>query len=415
MEVIKVSVIIPVYNVEAYVEECLQSVIEQTLKEIEIVCINDKSTDSSWDKVKQFAKKDKRFILLENEENKGLSYSRNRGLDKARGEYVYMLDSDDTIQKSALEELYKLCQTQELEVVSFEATLMFEDEAFREKFSGYRNEFRQQCEKRTTGRDLFILSMEYQDWVSIVQRFFYKRDFLKRNNIQFLEGILHEDEAFTFEVMMKASAVRRISKPYFNRRFRSNSIMTSKKDCRDLEGYLLTLWRVYQIWNSQQKDVELNRAVQKYAWQVYQNAIKIYLLIENQMLTEGFESNYEPVNIFYSALQGLNMGPDGLRLIQGEEIYQRLKTEESVYIYGAGIYARRAIAFLDRMQIAIKGLIVDKKEKNPRAVCGIKVYELEEIKDYDELVIIGVSNKYKEEVKNILYEKGFSDILELKF
>lgn len=412
---IKVSVIIPVYNVEKYVEECLQSVTDQTLEEIEIICINDKSTDTSWDKVKELAKKDTRIILLENDENRGLSYSRNRGLDQAAGEYVYMLDSDDTIPKNALEELYKLCQTQKLEIVSFEALLIFEEEALRERFHNYRNEFRFQYGEKMTGRELFVLSIEHQDWVSMVQRFFYKRDFLEKNGIRFLEGILHEDEAFTFEALMKTSAVRRISESYFNRRFRPDSIMTTKKNSRNLEGYLLTLWRVFQIWNLQQKDIEFNRAVQRYAWQIYQNAVNIYISIENQMLTEGFKSNYEPVNILYGALQGLNMGPDGLRMIQGEEIYKRLKTVESVYIFGAGIYARRVIAFLDHMQIIIKGFIVKEKKKNPKAMCGIKVYELEEMKECKEPIIIGVSDKYKEEVKNMLYEKGFPDIWELKF
>lgn len=411
---IKVSVIIPVYNVQKYIEECLQSVTGQTLQEIEIICINDKSTDSSWEKVKSLAEKDNRIVLFENEKNRGLSYNRNKGLLEAHGEYVYMLDSDDTIKENALEELYQLCQTEGLEVVSFGASSVFETEGLKRRFCNYRSEFRHQYTEKMTGKELFKLWMEQQDWVSMVQRFFYKKEFLEKNSIRFIDGILHEDQAFTFEVLMKALAVKCIPEHYFNRRLRAGSIMTSEKTSRNMEGYLFTLWRIFQLWRMQQEDDALNHAIWKYVNQIYQYAVSVYLLLEEQFLTEGFESSYEPVNILFSILKELNMGENGFRITQGQEIYQKLNKVESVYIYGAGIYARRAITFLDRMQIAVKGLLVKEKENNPRAVCGIKVYELEEIKECTELIIIGVSNKFREEVLDLLTERGFRNILELK-
>ena len=105
---IKVSVIIPVYNVDKYLEECLQSVCSQTLKDIEIICINDGSTDKSGQILKDFAKKDKRIILIE-QENRGVSIARNNGLKAARGEYIGFVDSDDCIDPDFYEKLENAC------------------------------------------------------------------------------------------------------------------------------------------------------------------------------------------------------------------------------------------------------------------------------------------------------------------
>lgn len=101
----KVTIIIPVYNVEKYLEKCLNSVICQTLKDIEIICVNDGSTDNSQQILKEYAQKDERIKIVD-KKNGGLSSARNAGLDAATGEYCYFLDSDDWIELNTLEKLY---------------------------------------------------------------------------------------------------------------------------------------------------------------------------------------------------------------------------------------------------------------------------------------------------------------------
>ena len=95
----KVSVIMPVYNVEAYLAECLDSVLHQTFQDIEIICIDDASTDHSMDILREFAHKDARITLLQNDSNQRQAYARNKGMDRACGEYVLFVDSDDYIEK----------------------------------------------------------------------------------------------------------------------------------------------------------------------------------------------------------------------------------------------------------------------------------------------------------------------------
>ena len=100
-----VSVIVPVYNVEKYLEECLDSIINQTLEDIEIICVNDGSTDNSLKILKKYAKKDNRIKII-NQKNCGLGCARNSGLNQSQGDYIFFLDSDDYLNPNILEKLY---------------------------------------------------------------------------------------------------------------------------------------------------------------------------------------------------------------------------------------------------------------------------------------------------------------------
>ncbi len=114
----KVSIIIPVYNVEKYLKECLNSVVNQTLKEIEIICVDDGSTDNSLSILEEYAKKDNRINLLK-QENSGAGAARNKGLDSARGEYIYFLDSDDFLELNAIEILYNQIAKNQADICFF--------------------------------------------------------------------------------------------------------------------------------------------------------------------------------------------------------------------------------------------------------------------------------------------------------
>ena len=96
---VKVSIIIPVYNVERYLEECMESVLGQTLKEIEIICVNDGSSDGSPGILKEYARRDKRVILID-QENRGYGYAMNRGIERASGEYIGIVEPDDYVSLS---------------------------------------------------------------------------------------------------------------------------------------------------------------------------------------------------------------------------------------------------------------------------------------------------------------------------
>ena len=115
----KISVIIPVYNEEEYCNECIDSVINQSYKNLEIICINDKSTDNSLKILEDYAQKDSRITIINNQENKGLGFSRNVGLEYATGDYIFFIDSDDSILENTLELLLKNAISNESDVVLY--------------------------------------------------------------------------------------------------------------------------------------------------------------------------------------------------------------------------------------------------------------------------------------------------------
>ena len=135
----KISVIIPVYNVEKYLRECLDSVADQSLKDIEIICVNDGSTDSSRDILLEFKEKDSRFIVLD-KQNGGLSSARNAGFAAAKGTYILFLDSDDILKGvSALEKLYERAEKDRLDDLFYDADVFFENESIKLDNKNYIN------------------------------------------------------------------------------------------------------------------------------------------------------------------------------------------------------------------------------------------------------------------------------------
>ena len=126
----KISVIVPVYNVEKYLAECLDSIINQTLKDIEIICLNDGSTDNSLAILKEYASKDSRIILID-KQNDGLGYTRKIGLDNATGKYILFCDSDDYYAElTAFEELYNYIEKVKVDVVIFECIRFDKNKGF---------------------------------------------------------------------------------------------------------------------------------------------------------------------------------------------------------------------------------------------------------------------------------------------
>ena len=116
----KVSIIIPIYNVEKYIRQALDSVINQTLKDIEIICVNDCTPDNSFEIVKEYARNDERFVLLEMESNQGQGMARNRALDIAKGDYIMFLDPDDWYELDACEKAYNQISKNQNDMVFFD-------------------------------------------------------------------------------------------------------------------------------------------------------------------------------------------------------------------------------------------------------------------------------------------------------
>jgi glycosyltransferase involved in cell wall biosynthesis len=259
----KVSVVIPVYNVELYLREALESVVNQSLKEIEIILINDGSTDNSLEIIKEYSKKDERIKVI-TQSNSGLSVTRNRGLEKACGKYIYFMDSDDYIELTTLELCYKKAEKEKLDFVFFDA-LPFTDENFCVDINSYNRE-KLQSDKVKTGQDFLKELIAKGLHKSPVWLNFINRKYLMDLNLKFYPNILHEDELFSFILFLYAKKISYINQKFFKRRMRKNSIMTSTKNEKNTIGYL-TVAAQLNLYKEKEKEKEkiklLNYGIQR--------------------------------------------------------------------------------------------------------------------------------------------------------
>ena len=212
----KVSILVPVYNVEKYLRQCLDSVINQTLREIEIICINDGSTDSSYDILKEYADMDSRIKIIA-KENTGYGNSMNVGLDAATGDYIGIVESDDFIEKNMFESLYNLAEKDNLDVARSEF-FFYEHSTGVDTKSDFGYVPHNVVIEPSNESSVFY--QQPSIWANI-----YNFDFLKRNAIRFLEtpGASYQDTSFSFKVYLRAKRFEMIDEPFYHYRINAGS------------------------------------------------------------------------------------------------------------------------------------------------------------------------------------------------
>lgn len=222
-----ISVIIPVYNVESYLRECIDSVLCQTYKNFEIILVNDGSTDSSGEICDEYVDKDERVTVI-HKKNEGPSKTRNTGLDNANGRYIYFLDSDDYIENNTLELLLDTAETNGADLVFFDA-LSFTDDG-SEIRQGYTVKGTYEAK---SGYEMLTELHGNKDYHCSVVLLFINKELLNTNNIRFLESAYwSEDMLFTYKVYCSAKKAAQCKETLYHRRYRSSSIITSKKTQR---------------------------------------------------------------------------------------------------------------------------------------------------------------------------------------
>lgn len=218
----KFSIVVPVYNVEQYLDQCLESLQAQEYKDYEVICVNDGSTDRSRDILAEWEARMPKMRVIDRE-NGGLSAARNTGLKAATGDYVVFVDSDDWVEPTMLSTLAESIGNEDMICFACQRT-------DNEATDSLPNE-------QTSGWDYYnrhALEARAVPFVCVWQRC-YRREFLMNNNLWFREGILHEDNEFTPRACLKAKSIKVIPDVLYNYRIRPNSIMTTiqaeRKEC----------------------------------------------------------------------------------------------------------------------------------------------------------------------------------------
>ena len=217
---VKISVIIPVYNVEKYLEKCLHSVCNQTLKDLEIICINDGSTDKSGQILKDFAKKDKRIVLIEHKSCEEVSIARNNGLKLAHGKYIGFVDSDDWISPDFYEKLYTSAENFGTDVAL--TGIRRADKKLKE--SSFLRFWKS---KKITNRQKLLevmMSPGAHIWNKI-----YKRELITDNQIYFPEYKTYEDMFWTPMIGLKVQSICTVPGTFYFYRYNENSITNTTK------------------------------------------------------------------------------------------------------------------------------------------------------------------------------------------
>lgn len=258
----KVSVIIPVYNTGKYLADCLECMINQTLKDIEIICVNDGSTDRSETIIKEYKEKYSNIILV-NQNNLGQSAARNKALSIATGKYIYCMDSDDILLATALEELWNVSENKNLDVLYFSGTTFYQNNDLEKERTDLQNQYFRKgkyvdvCD----GKNFLIELYKHNDYMVSPCLQFLRREFLVENDIKFYEGIIHEDNLFSFQIVIKAKKVFCINDIFFYRRVRENSVMTRKESSANLKGYYICLMEQMKISSDEEFNGEQKEAV----------------------------------------------------------------------------------------------------------------------------------------------------------
>lgn len=225
----KVSIIVPTYNVERYLEQCLGSIQRQTLHDIEVICINDGSTDGSLEILKEYASDDDRFIIID-KENGGYGKAMNVGLDRATGEYIGIVEPDDFVPLNMYEDLYKVASENQLDFVKADFYRFTTDECTQDIHLVYNH-----LDKEGKHYNVVLNPSETPDITKFTMNTWsgiYHRKFIEQNHIRHNEtpGASFQDNGFFWQTFIYAKRAMFSDKPYYmNRRDNPNSSVKSKE------------------------------------------------------------------------------------------------------------------------------------------------------------------------------------------
>ncbi|WP_299093715.1 glycosyltransferase [uncultured Metabacillus sp.] len=271
----KISVIIPFYNEELYLEDAIVSILQQTLKDIEIILIDDGSTDNSSQIAKKYAKEYTNVVYIR-QNNSGQGIARNKGMKMARGRYIYFLDSDDYLVRDAMEKVYTVAKKNNSDIVTFNSRVDKYDTS--EFIVDYSN--REFLRENMMGIEYLYESLKHNKFYIPVWLYFYDIEFLKKSNIQF-ESVLYEDRIFTMQILFEKPKITYQNKILHCRRIRELSTMTQKKSIKHLEGAYTNIIRSYDAYLRINENVELKNLMLEFVRRNINIFIGVARLVEN--------------------------------------------------------------------------------------------------------------------------------------
>lgn len=275
-----ISIIIPVYKVEKYLNRCIESIVTQTYDNLQIIIVDDGSPDKCPMICDEWNNRDERIQVI-HKANGGLSSARNAGLRIAKGEYVLFVDSDDCIAPDACEKLYTYADGVDLVVA--EATIYENDKSVHRVHTNLKENY------IYSGAECAIDEINAGEWFAAACYNFYKREFLLENNLFFVEGILHEDIEYLPRLFLAAKTVKYLHYEFYEYITRSTSICGTKS-----KKHLMDLLQTYSSWAKLNETIEnpkLRRAYAGALVKYFMATCRDYKIREN-VYPEGMDGRY---------------------------------------------------------------------------------------------------------------------------
>lgn len=426
----KVSIVIPVYNVEKYLRECLNSVCSQTLTDIEIICVDDGSTDQSGSILDEYAAGDDRFHII-HKENEGYGKAMNVGMDAVTAPYVGIVESDDIIVPDMYENLYQLMKEKKVDVIKADFYEFYVNKDGRriEEYCPlmsnpqYTNMYGTVM-NAYTHEDVFRFAK--YTWSGI-----YSTEFLRRENILHNEtpGASYQDNGFWFQTMVKAESIYFVNRAFYQYRIDNpNSSVYSKAKvfavCDEYDfvhrildemgekGRLFYGWanfiRIRDCIGNITRVSDENKLI--LAQQVKKDFIEA---VKANEIDVKLYANYLKIKVF-----DILVNPEEYIIKENkrrEKIVEITKEFDTIILYGAGFIGQKVQSMLKegRVNTKIQYYAVTSLEGNKEEVRGIPIRKIDELSEYKDksLVIVSVGKKYVGEVEENLKRLGFKHVI----
>lgn len=401
---VKISIIVPIYNVEKYLVFCIDSILNQEFSDYEIICIEDCSTDNSYNVLCDRYKNNNHIKIIQQDMNRGLSAARNKGLGIARGKYIMFVDSDDMLVPGALKLLYNTAESMSTDVVFFDYQKIYDGQEY--SLDSVENSNKEYI---MTGRKYFCEQVKKNNVVMEVWRQFYKSEFLKENKLEFMTGIVHEDNLFSFYVAFCAERVVHIENKLYLYRQREDSIM-HVWNLKRAQSLFVIILEIFTYWTTHKYSEEESKCIAKYLQKVYMN-YQILRAVNSDFepLPFGTEQEKSLYDILYNHTEGTFLD---LKKLDVKE----LSNAGNVIVYGAGKAAYQVIQHIIAEGGFVSRVMVENKKVNPSTFCDCVVNSIDECLDVQKnsVVIIGITAKNAKGVRQKLNNMGFNNIIELE-
>lgn len=401
-ELLDFSIVVTSYNCEKYIYECLKSILVEKDISLEVICVDDFSTDCSAQIISQFAQKDSRINAIYNSTNLGPASSRNIGLSRAKGRYICFVDGDDMLAEKALQRIKIIMDKYHLDLYSFAGSSFTQEKELECLVVDDEYMVRGNYSEVVSGVELINELMENADFIRNCVFNCLSNVFVQKEGICFKDGLRYADDNM-FDVLVKSKRSLYSNDVMYRRRYRSGSAVTSKKTAVHLESVILRFLSDIDCWNSLKLDKKEEKGIVRYLNKKYLSILDMASNMEESEVSK-FKANGASGYFFNYFINKRSVYDF---LISDEDRHYILDNKK-VYIYGAKTIALMISEVLESWGITDYSFVTT--EKNPCKLKNrtIQVFEgLKSIIDRENTIfIIATSSVYLKEIEvKLMMEK----------